>query len=188
MKNGRGSLFRTAAKTILTCPGRMWAVHPVFGFSGLMQAVVLPAWQSPLPPSCFEVLYQLNSLTSSGTVATSYPTSIGCLGTPRAAPMRRMAGSRDASMATHLILSGPIALTRLGLSAGCWGRIRSPEYSPVASAPGTAGIRFCLAHVRLRSNWLLTVPLLAQTMRPPEVTHVQGTTVKSCSQPRLAWA
>ena len=71
MKNGRGSLFSSAASTIWTCPGTMNDVHPVFGFSGLRHFVVLLPWHSPLPPSAFEVLYQLNSLTSSATVSTS---------------------------------------------------------------------------------------------------------------------
>src|SRR5580700_5531279 len=100
---------RSPASTIWTCPGTMNDVHPVFGFSGLRQAVVLLLWHSPLPPSAFEVLYQLNSLISSATVSTSYPTSIGCLGTPSATPTLRMFGSRDASRATHWIWSGPIA-------------------------------------------------------------------------------
>ena len=112
MKNGRGSLFSTALSTIWAWPGRMYEVHPVAGFSGVMQAVTLLPWQSPLPPSALDVLYQLNSLTSSGTVSTSYPTSIGCRGTPSAAPTLRMFGSREASMATHLMPSGPIAASR----------------------------------------------------------------------------
>lgn len=86
MKNGPGSLLSSALKTILTCPGRMYEAQPVAGFSGLRQAVTLLTWQIPLPPSAFDVLYQLYSLTSSATVAASYPTSIGRLGTPRAAP------------------------------------------------------------------------------------------------------
>ena len=61
-------------------------VHPVFRLRGLRQAVVLLPVQIPLPPSALDVLYQLNSLTSSVTVSTSSPTSIGCLGIPRAAP------------------------------------------------------------------------------------------------------
>ena len=88
-------------------------------------------------------------------------------------------------MATHLILSGPIALSRYGLSTGCCGRIRRPEYSPVASTPGSAGIPFCLAQPKLARIWLLMSPVpAAHMMLPPDVSHFQGTTVKSCLQPR----
>src|SRR5438445_7686292 len=112
MKNGRGSLFRSALKTIWTWLCTMYEVHPVVGLSGLRHAVVLLPSQIPLPPSALDVLYQLNSLTSSATLSTSSPTSIGCLGTPRAAPTYRMLGSREASMAIHLMPSGPIAWSR----------------------------------------------------------------------------
>src|SRR5260370_37468854 len=94
-------------------------VQPVFGSSGWRQRVVLLLWHRPLPPSAFEVLNQLNSLTSLATVSTSYPTSIGCRDTPSAATMSRSLSSRDASMATHLILSGPRAWSRAGLSPDC---------------------------------------------------------------------
>ena len=188
MKNGRGSLSSSALRTIWTCPGRMDEAHPVCGFTGLRQAVTLLAWQIPLPPSAFDVLYQLNSLISAATVATSYPTSIGCLGTPSAAPTYRMSGSREASRAIHLMPSGPITASRLGLSAGCWGGIGSPVYSPVATTPGSAGIPFRSAQAKLSSIWLLMrAGPAAHTMRPSDVTHFQGTTVKSCLQPMYAW-
>ena len=71
MKNGRGSLSRASRNTIWTCSGTMCEVQPVFGLSGLMQAVVLLCSHSPLPPSFFEVWNQLYSLTSSPTSSTS---------------------------------------------------------------------------------------------------------------------
>ncbi len=112
MKNGRGSLLMSALKTIRTWVGTMTDVHPVCSLSGLRQAVVVLVWQSPLPPSALESLYQLNSLTSSATVSTSSPTSMGCRGMPRAAPTGRMFGSRDASSTIQWMWSVLIAVTR----------------------------------------------------------------------------
>ena len=81
-----------------------------------------------------------------------------------------------------------MAWTREGLSTGCWGRIRSPEYSPLATTPGSAGIPFFLAQAKFCSIWLLTrLRLAAQTSCPFDFTHCQGTTLKSCLQPRYAW-
>ncbi len=65
--------------------------------------------------------------------------------------MGRIAGSRLASIGTHLIPLSLMAWTRLGLSTGCCGRIRSPEYSPGASSSGSIGMPLALAH------WMLFV-------------------------------
>jgi hypothetical protein len=72
MKNGRGSLFSTSEKAISTASGRMWFFQPVLLSTGLMHVMTfLFLLQSPLPPSFFDVLYQLYSLISTGMSATS---------------------------------------------------------------------------------------------------------------------
>ena len=71
------------------------------------------------------------------------------------------------------------------MSTGCWGSSSSPEYSPVATVAGSAGIPFFAAQVKLPSiSLLIRLGPAAQTSWPPEVTHFHGTTLKSCLQPR----
>ncbi len=74
------------------------------------------------------------------------------------------------------------------MSTGCWGSSRSPEYSPLASTPGSAGIPFFRAQAKFFWIWLLIRPLpAAHTMCPFDRTHCQGTTLKFCWQPKYAW-
>src|SRR6202034_3285021 len=98
-----------------------------------------------------------------------------------------MTGSREASMATHWIPSWLMASTRFGLSSGCCGRIRSPEYSPGANSVVDIGMPFCWAQVTLFSISPWIVGRSTYSVLPLESSvHCQGLTVKSWMQPSQA--
>ena len=64
------------------------------------------------------------------------------------------------------------------MSTGCWGSIGSPEYSPLATTPGSAGIPFCLAQAKFCRIWLLIrLGPAAHTICPSDVAHFHGTTL-----------
>src|SRR6266487_6248972 len=116
--------------------------------------------------------------------------SIGWRGTVVAEPTCRGGpGSREASLPTHWI---PVCCrpgAKLGLSCGCWGRIFTPEYSPVISSAGLIGRLFFLAHAMLSLIWLTMSLCGIHCVAPVDgsVAHRQGITVKSCTQPRNSW-
>lgn len=90
-------------------------------------------------------------------------------------------------MATQAIPSWLMALTRFGLSAGCCGRIRRPEYSPGANSVGDMGMPFCCAHCTLFSISPWIVLKSTYSVLPlASVTHCHGVTVRSWMQPSQA--
>src|SRR4029453_14975579 len=74
---------------------------------------------------------------------------IGYRGTVSADPTAIWSGIRELSAASHLMLLPVNAGARCGLVSGCWGRMKRPECSPVASSLGSIGTFFWFAQVTL---------------------------------------